>query len=100
MTDLRIKELLKEKGQDQPIVVEGWVRTKRESKAFSFVELNDGSCMKNLQVIINETIPDYHNFISRVNTGASLRVEGKLVASPGQGQSVEVQAEKIEVLGE
>ena len=80
--------------------VMGWVRTKRESKGgFSFVEINDGSCMSNLQVIASDRLPNYREEISRIQTGCSVRITGTVVASPGKGQKVELEADAMEVLG-
>jgi asparaginyl-tRNA synthetase len=81
------------------ILLQGWVRTRRDAKAFSFIELNDGSCLKGIQVIVDATLPDYAA-VTRASTGASIAVRGKLVPSQGQGQKWEVVAEKFEVLGE
>jgi asparaginyl-tRNA synthetase len=82
------------------ITVMGWVRTKRESKAgFSFVEINDGSCLSNLQVVAGDQLPNYRDEVVKIQTGCSVKVTGTLVASPGKGQKVELKAEKIEVLG-
>jgi asparaginyl-tRNA synthetase len=82
------------------ITVMGWVRTKRESKGgFSFIELNDGSSLSNLQVIAGERLPNYRDEVLKVQTGCALRVSGALVASTGKGQQVELQAEDLEVLG-
>jgi len=78
----------------------GWVRTKRESKGgFSFIELNDGSCMSSLQVIAGENLPNYKDDVAKLQTGCSVRVRGTLVSSPAKGQRVELKAEAIEVLG-
>ena len=81
------------------ILLQGWVRTRRDAKAFSFIELNDGSCLKGMQVIVDAALPDYAN-IARANTGASVEVLGKLVESKGGGQKWEVVAEKFTVVGE
>lgn len=81
------------------ILVSGWVRTRRDSKAFSFLEINDGSCLRGLQVIADAGIPGY-DFIPKCTTGASVEVHGKLVKSQGSGQSWEVQATSIKLLGE
>src|SRR6188508_2873017 len=75
--------------------VQGWVRTRRDSKDFSFIELNDGSSLRNLQIIAKNTLPNYAT-VQRLITGASIRVKGALVASQGKGQSWEVVAEQIE----
>jgi asparaginyl-tRNA synthetase len=78
----------------------GWVRTKRESKGgFSFVEINDGSCMSNLQVIASDRLPNYREEILRIQTGCSVKIMGTVVASPGKGQKVELGADAVEVLG-
>jgi asparaginyl-tRNA synthetase len=80
--------------------VMGWVRTKRESKGgFSFIELNDGSCMGSLQVVAGENLPNYRDDVAKLQTGCSVRVRGTLVSSPAKGQRVELKAEEIEVLG-
>ena len=80
------------------ILVQGWVRTRRDSKAFSFIELNDGSSLKNLQVIAKDSLPNYGE-VHRLTTGASIIVEGELVASQGKGQSWEVVANRIDIVG-
>ena len=81
------------------ILLQGWVRTRRDAKVFSFIELNDGSCLKGMQIIVDATLPDYANVV-RANTGASIEVRGKLVESKGGGQKWEVVAESFTVLGE
>src|SRR5688572_27628883 len=81
------------------ILLQGWVRTRRDAKAFSFIELNDGSCLKGMQVIVDATLASYGE-VARANTGASVEVHGKLVASQGQGQKWEVVATEFKVLGE
>ncbi len=93
-----VKEAL---GRDSPmdsILVKGWVRTRRDSKAFSFVEVNDGSCLKNIQIIVDATLPVYEK-IESITTGAAVSVTGRLAASQGKGQKWEIQATDMEVLG-
>src|SRR5262245_30927903 len=80
------------------LLVQGWVRTRRDSKDFSFIELNDGSSLANLQLIARSVLPNY-SAIQRLTTGASIRARGQLVASQGKGQSWELIADSIEVLG-
>jgi asparaginyl-tRNA synthetase len=76
------------------------VRTRRDSKGgFSFIELNDGSCLANLQVLAEAQLPNYKDEISKLTIGSSVRVEGSVVESPGKGQAIEVKAEKIHVYG-
>src|SRR6266404_2178721 len=80
------------------IQVQGWVRTRRDSKDFSFIELNDGSTLRNLQIIAKNTLPNY-SAVQRLSTGASITVTGSLVASQGKGQKWELVANKIEIVG-
>ena len=80
------------------IQVQGWVRTRRDSKDFSFIELNDGSCLRNLQIIAKSTLSNYAE-VQHLNTGASVVVRGALVASQGKGQSWEVVADELEIVG-
>jgi asparaginyl-tRNA synthetase len=81
------------------IDVSGWVRTRRDSGSFSFLEINDGSCLANLQVVVDERLANYESEVKRLTTGCSLRIQGQLVASPAKGQAVEVQADSIAVIG-
>jgi len=94
-----VKNALAATAPSDAILLQGWVRTRRDAKAFSFIELNDGSSLKGLQVIVDATLPDYAG-VARAHTGASVEVRGKLVASKGAGQQWEVVAEKFTVLGE
>ena len=82
------------------ILLQGWVRTRRDAKAFSFIELNDGSCLKGIQVIADAALPNYATEIAKANTGASVEVRGRLVESKGQGQKWEVVAGSFTVVGE
>ncbi len=94
----RIAEILKMEGDGRDITVKGWVRTKRGNKNVAFIALNDGSCVANIQVVVDLAKIDEAE-LKGVTTGACLRVDGTLVASLGAGQGVEVQAEKIEIYG-
>src|SRR5438105_15443848 len=96
---MSIKAALQSAGPANATQVEGWVRTRRESKDFSFIELNDGSSLKNLQVIARNSLPNYAE-IQKLTTGASLRVTGALVASQGKGQKWELVADKIDIVGQ
>jgi asparaginyl-tRNA synthetase len=82
----------------QQILVKGWVRTRRDAKGVSFLELNDGSCLKNLQIVIGESAAVDGSFAG-VSTGAAVEVEGALVESPGKGQRWEVQATQVRLVG-
>jgi asparaginyl-tRNA synthetase len=81
------------------ITVKGWVRSARHQKTFSFVAVNDGSCFKPLQIIIDQSINDYETLVKTITTGASVAVEGTLIKSAGAEQPFELQAENVEVIG-
>jgi asparaginyl-tRNA synthetase len=96
----KIAHLLKHGQPGDHAEVNGWVRTRRESKqGFSFVELNDGSCMKNLQVVIDSTVPGYDATIKHVGTGSSISTNGELKESEGKGQRIELHASSLQLLG-
>ncbi|MEQ8999236.1 MAG: asparagine--tRNA ligase [Coleofasciculus sp. B1-GNL1-01] len=95
-----IAQLLRTGQPDETVTIQGWVRTKRELKEFAFMEVNDGSCLANLQVILNPDVPDYQTILQQVNTGASVEVAGVLVPSPGKGQRIELRANSVQVYGE
>ncbi len=83
------------------VEVKGWVRTRRDSKAgISFLAVHDGSCFDPIQAVIPNTLDNYDTDVLNANTGASVIVRGKLVESQGQGQSVEIQADALELIGE
>ncbi|MBI1240871.1 asparagine--tRNA ligase [Umezakia ovalisporum] len=100
MPNGRIAEVLRSGQPDDSLVVKGWVRTKRELKGFAFIEVNDGSSLANLQVVINQDLPNYEEIIKKLNTGASVEVMGVLVASQGKGQRIELQTQAMKVYGE
>ncbi len=95
----RIKNILLEKPVGQPVSVAGWVRTKRDTGSFSFIEVNDGSCLANLQIIADEKLANYASDVKQLSTGSSIIVEGELKESPAKGQDVEVHASQLRVLG-
>lgn len=96
----RVKVILERRDFGAEVTVQGWLRTRRDSKGgFSFLELNDGSCLKGIQVVAEKDLENYESEILKVATGASLRVRGELRESPGKGQAVEILAREIVVLG-
>ncbi|MBR2367650.1 MAG: asparagine--tRNA ligase [Alistipes sp.] len=95
---IRIAEMLRMEGDGREVTVKGWVRTKRGNKNVAFIALNDGSCVANIQVVVDLQQID-ESELKSVTTGACLRVDGKLVQSLGAGQGVEVQASRIEIYG-
>ena len=94
-----VKHLLASESAEASVELSGWVRTRRDSKEFSFVELNDGSCLQGIQVIIDAGISGSDQ-VPKMNTGVSVSVVGELVESPGKGQSWEVRATEVSLLGE
>jgi len=98
----QVKDLLiQQEYVDSVVAVYGWVRTRRDSKAgLSFINLYDGSCFNGIQVIANQNLPNYASEIVHLTSGCSIRVQGKLIPSQGQGQHVEIQAESIDVIGQ
>ena len=100
MSRTLIKDALNATTAIDAILLQGWVRTRRDAKTFSFLELNDGSCLKGIQVIADASLPNYATEIARAHTGASVEVRGKLVESKGQGQKWEVVAAEFKILGE
>src|SRR5205809_538359 len=80
--------------------LQGWVRTRRDSKGgFSFIELNDGSCQGNVQVVADGKLPNYESEVRKLHTGASVTVTGEVKASPAKGQATEVHAQTVVVHG-
>ena len=96
MKATKIKTLLKKSEINKNLIVQGWVKTFRANR---FIALNDGSSLKNLQCVVDFENLD-ESLLKRINTGAALFMEGKLVESQGGGQKVELQVEKLEVLGD
>ncbi len=95
-----VREILAMDPAEQEIRVYGWVKTKRDSKNVCFFEVSDGSSFRNLQVIVDKSKDDFSGTIDRISTGASISVKGRITASPGKNQSVELQADILEVIGE
>ncbi|MEI6780722.1 MAG: asparagine--tRNA ligase [Verrucomicrobiota bacterium] len=93
-----IKHILAATEPKEAVTVKGWVRTRRDSKGFSFLELNDGSCLANVQVVVDAGTPGSEH-LPHLATGASAIVEGKLVTSPAQGQKWELRATRVELIG-
>src|SRR5436305_14780723 len=101
MARTRIVEILKSGQAGTTVDVRGWVTTKRESKQdFAFLEVNDGSCLANVQVVVDSSLLDYASLMKQIHTGASVAVMGQIKESPGKGQRVEIQASSLKVLGD
>jgi len=93
-----IKHVLATTEPRDEVAVKGWVRTRRDSKGFSFLEVNDGSCLANLQVVVDAGTPGSDQ-LAHFTTGASVAIDGRLVPSPAQGQKWELRATKVELVG-
>jgi asparaginyl-tRNA synthetase len=101
MTNQTVKEILA--GQlaiGTPVVIEGWLRTRRDSKAgVSFLQIHDGSCFEPIQAVAESTLPNYQTEVLHLTTHCAVRVGGTLVESQGKGQRFEVKADRVEVIG-
>ncbi len=97
--DLRVKDLLDESRIGEEIEISAWVRTKREGKSVAFLDLNDGSSLKGLQVVVDVGKKELESELERITTGASVKVRGRLEKSLGGNQSVELSAESLELIG-
>ena len=94
-----IKTLLQDTAAGNSVTIAGWLRTRRDSSGFSFLEVNDGSCLANIQVIADKQLSNYETEIKKLTTGCSLVIKGELKESPAKGQRVEIVADSIEVVG-
>lgn len=95
---IKIANLLASDEPQKQVLIKGWVRTRRDAKDFSFVEVNDGSCLKNVQVIANNSLNNYDE-IKKLSTGSSVAVTGSLEESKGGNQKWEIVADNIEIYG-
>ena len=95
----QIKTLLENPPVGEMVDAQGWIKTRRDSGSVSFFELNDGSCLASLQVVAEKTLENFESEIRKINTGTSVHIQGRLVESPARGQSVELVARKIEIIG-
>ena len=95
----KIKEILGRESAGGEVLVQGWVKTRRSSKAVSFVQVSDGSTLADIQVVADESLPNFQA-VDALTTGCSVSIIGTLVESPGKGQKYELHAKSIEVVGE
>lgn len=96
----RIKDLLKREPSDSLVLAEGWVRTKRDSKNVCFLNVNDGSCLKGLQLVIDKATFNNDNLLDKISTGAAISAEGKIVESLGGDQKVEMSVTSLTLVGD
>ncbi len=100
MDAMTVAEARRVESVGRKVQVRGWVRTRRDSKGgFSFIELNDGSCLGNLQIVAPASLANYEGEVKKLPTGASIAVEGEVRASPAKGQATELHAERVDVIG-
>ncbi len=100
METISVKQGRLAESAGKKVTLSGWVRTRRDSKGgFSFLEINDGSCFGNLQVVAANTLPNYQSEILHLSAGASVRIEGEIKASPAKGQATELHAENVALIG-
>ena len=97
MERTKIFKLLNSDNPIGQVLIKGWIRTRRDSKGFSFIEVNDGSSLKNIQVVADEKLPNYQD-IKKLTTGSAVAVSGSLVASTGGGQKWEIQTDDLEII--
>ncbi|HHK41965.1 MAG TPA: asparagine--tRNA ligase, partial [Planctomycetaceae bacterium] len=98
---VRVVEARAPEAIGREVLLRGWVRTRRDSKAgFSFIEINDGSCLANLQIIADAKLPNYESDVRKLTAGASIEVTGTIQASQGKGQATELVADSLTVCGE
>ncbi len=98
-----IKQLLAMEPIGQEVTIRGWVRTKRETKQSTFIEVNDGSCLSNIQCVVESALLENEalkSMLARIATGASVEIAGKLVPSPAKGQKAEVSVIRAKLIGE
>jgi asparaginyl-tRNA synthetase len=100
METQRIQQLLATQPGQSIFTARGWIRTFRETKDIVFIELNDGSCLQNLQIIIDKNILSQPDLLHQLATGASISATGSLQESPGSNQSVEMHATQFKIIGD
>ncbi len=99
MLDFNVKDFFKNTKfyENKEVVIQGWVRTLRDSKTFGFIELNDGSFFKNIQIVFNDNLPNF-NEVAKLTISSSIKVTGKFIITEGSKQPFEIQATNIEIL--
>ena len=97
MNRIKIHSLFTSACAEEQVRVSGWVRTRRDSKEFSFIEINDGSCLKNLQIVADHSLFNYGD-VQKLTTGSAVSVSGRFVTSLGKGQDWELQASEINII--
>src|SRR5438309_7962808 len=100
METISVAQARKAEAVGKHVLVQGWVRTRRDSKGgFSFIELNDGSCFGNVQIVADGTLTNYETEVKKLNVGCCVTIEGDVLKSPAKGQATEVKATNVTVHG-
>ena len=99
MKRIKISKLVKSDAPKEEVLIKGWVRTRRDAKDFSFIEVNDGSCLKNIQIVAGSTLSNYQD-VARLSTGSAVVIYGKLMESMGSGQQWEIIADRVEIVNQ
>jgi asparaginyl-tRNA synthetase len=97
MERIKIDKLLQSDIPSDRVLIKGWTRTRRDSKGFSFVEINDGSCLQNIQIIVDQSLNNYEE-IKKLSTGSAVIITGKQVVSQGSGQKWEILADEVKII--
>ncbi|MGD9193028.1 MAG: OB-fold nucleic acid binding domain-containing protein, partial [Desulfobacterales bacterium] len=97
MERTKIFKLIRSETAAGNVLIKGWVRTRRDSKTFSFLEINDGSCLSNIQVIADGSLTNYDD-VKKLTNGSAVAIAGTLIESKGGGQKWEIQAEEIDII--
>jgi asparaginyl-tRNA synthetase len=101
MEQISVAEARKAEAVGKQVRLRGWVRTRRDSKGgFSFIEINDGSCQGNVQVVAPGELANYESVVKHLHTGASVHIEGEVKASPAKGQATEILASRVDLIGD
>lgn len=95
----RVRQVLARRDFGAAVTIHGWVRSRRDSKGLSFLDVGDGSCLAGIQVLADGSLPNYESEVKHLATGCAVRIEGELRQSPAKGQDVEVLARKLDVIG-
>src|SRR6478609_2697437 len=101
MDTITVAEARRVESIGRQVTLRGWVRTRRDSKGgFSFIELNDGSCQGNVQIVAPGELSNYESVVKQLHTGASIVIDGEVKASPAKGQATEILASRVELSGD
>lgn len=96
---LDLKQIFEKDYKGKSVIVEGWVRNHRKQKEFGFIDFSDGTCFNHLQIVYDNSLSDFEE-ITKIKNGSAIEVHGVIVESVGSGQSIELKAEKVIVLGD